>query len=152
LVTRRTFRLLIGVWRDPSSFACRYCPKCRKHQIATKTLTLWRLPPLMVVHLKRFSYTRVHRHKIDVDVDYPLAGLDLAPYMQLSDAAHGHAGSYTYDLFAVVEHHGALGGGHYTAHALNDLPAPAPGPAHQVSNVASEARRVCGRSTSAVHE
>ena len=34
-----------------------------------------------VVHLKRFSYSRASRDKLDAPVDFPLQGLDLAPYM-----------------------------------------------------------------------
>ena len=33
-----------------------YCPKCKEHRQATKKLELWRMPQVLVVHLKRFSY------------------------------------------------------------------------------------------------
>ena len=32
-----------------------YCPRCRKHQPAEKRISLFRLPPVLVLHLKRFS-------------------------------------------------------------------------------------------------
>jgi ubiquitin C-terminal hydrolase len=35
-----------------------YCPTCKTHRQASKKLDLWRLPEVLVVHLKRFSYTR----------------------------------------------------------------------------------------------
>ena len=35
---------------------------------ADKKLDLWSLPEVLVVHLKRFSYTRWHRDKIDTQV------------------------------------------------------------------------------------
>ena len=36
----------------------RYCPSCKKHQQATKKFDLWKLPKILVIHLKRFSYNR----------------------------------------------------------------------------------------------
>lgn len=51
---------------------CRYCPNCKQHQQATKKLDLWSLPPVLVVHLKRFSYSRYMRDKLDSLVDFPL--------------------------------------------------------------------------------
>ena len=50
----------------------RYCPKCKKHQPATKTVEFWTLPDVLVVHLKRFSGGRMMRDKIDDIVDFPL--------------------------------------------------------------------------------
>ena len=32
-----------------------YCSKCKKHTRAQKTITLWSVPRLLVIHLKRFS-------------------------------------------------------------------------------------------------
>lgn len=53
-------------------WAFRYCPNCKQHQQATKKLDLWSLPPVLVVHLKRFSYSRYMRDKLDSLVDFPL--------------------------------------------------------------------------------
>ena len=50
----------------------RYCPTCKKHQQATKKFDLWDLPQILVIHLKRFSYTRYSRDKLDAAIDYPL--------------------------------------------------------------------------------
>lgn len=52
--------------------SCRYCPTCKKHQQATKKFDLWSLPRLLVVHLKRFSYNRCWRDKLDTVVDFPI--------------------------------------------------------------------------------
>ena len=49
-----------------------YCKKCKKHQEATKKFDLWKLPDVLVVHLKRFSYNRIWRDKIDAVIDFPL--------------------------------------------------------------------------------
>lgn len=51
---------------------CRYCPVCKRHQLATKKLDLWSLPEVLIIHLKRFSYTKFSREKLDSIVDFPL--------------------------------------------------------------------------------
>lgn len=92
-----------------------YCSNCKDHRRAFKQLSLFRLPDVLVVHLKRFSYTEYSRDRIDTEVSYPVAGLDLAPFLD-STAEEQET---VYDLFAVSNHIGGLGGGHYTAKALN---------------------------------
>ena len=49
-----------------------YCPNCQKHQQATKKFDLWSLPEVLIIHLKRFSYNRYWRDKIDTVIDFPL--------------------------------------------------------------------------------
>ncbi|XP_064175645.1 ubiquitin carboxyl-terminal hydrolase 15-like isoform X1 [Anguilla rostrata] len=91
-----------------------YCPNCKQHQQATKKLDLWSLPPVLVVHLKRFSYSRYMRDKLDSLVDFPLSDLDMSEFL-----INPNAGPCTYDLIAVSNHYGGMGGGHYTAFAKN---------------------------------
>lgn len=111
-----------------------YCNRCKEFKQATKKFDLWKLPPVLVVHLKRFSYkNRYWREKLETYVDYPVEGLDLSSYVK-----GPHEGSYVYDLYAVSvsvfflglifqpssksllqNHYGSLGGGHYTAYAKN---------------------------------
>ncbi|KAK9767990.1 hypothetical protein K7432_001720 [Basidiobolus ranarum] len=93
-----------------------YCPNCKKHQQALKKFDLWRLPDFLVVHLKRFSHTRSWRNKIDVLVDFPVSDLDLSPRV-LSESSETNG--MVYDLYAISNHYGGLGGGHYTAYAYN---------------------------------
>ena len=49
-----------------------YCPNCQKHQQATKKFDLWSLPEVLIIHLKRFSYNRYWRDKIDTVIDFPV--------------------------------------------------------------------------------
>jgi hypothetical protein len=46
-----------------------YCAKCKKHQEATKSMRLFRLPRVLVVHLKRFD-KRFSRSKINTTVRF----------------------------------------------------------------------------------
>lgn len=84
-----------------------YCSKCKSHQASTKKFDLWKLPPVLVVHLKRFSYDRMYRDKIDTLVDFPITDLDMAPYL-----INKKAGETKYNLIGVSNHYGSLGGGH----------------------------------------
>ncbi|GCC34897.1 ubiquitin carboxyl-terminal hydrolase 15-like isoform X1 [Chiloscyllium punctatum] len=91
-----------------------YCPNCKQHQQATKKLDLWSLPPVLVVHLKRFSYSRYWRDKLDTLVDFPISDLDMSEFL-----INPNAGRCEYNLIAVSNHYGGMGGGHYTAFAKN---------------------------------
>ncbi|KAJ2455884.1 hypothetical protein EV183_000500 [Coemansia sp. RSA 2336] len=91
-----------------------YCSKCQEHQQATKKFDLWRVPEILVVHLKRFQHSRAWRDKIDVFVDFPLTDLDLTRHM-----CGPHGENLVYDLYSVCNHYGGMGGGHYTAYARN---------------------------------
>ena len=136
---------------------------------------LWRLPPVLVVHLKRFQFDSTSRRKLTNKVDFPLNGLDLKRYLastrwdhldpnknknndkndtdhknnnnnndnnekstsnnndsndnssnnntdnnnnknsdsgNISMTINGTDG-FMYDLYSVIHHIGALGGGHY---------------------------------------
>lgn len=90
-----------------------YCPRCKEHRRASKKFELWKTPDILVIHLKRFSSSGLRRDKLDVEVDFPLEGLDLTS--RVIDKQSGKV--EIYDLFAVDDHWGGLGGGHYTAFA-----------------------------------
>ncbi|KAF1808253.1 UCH-domain-containing protein [Eremomyces bilateralis CBS 781.70] len=92
-----------------------YCGCCKDNVRAAKTLNVWTLPDILVVHLKRFSSNRDLRNKLGVLVDFPIDGLDLNDFVELKDEGK----DYTYDLFGVDNHMGHMGGGHYTAFAKN---------------------------------
>lgn len=92
-------------------FQIRYCPRCKEHRQATKKLDLWKLPEILVFHLKRFSYSRYLKNKLDTFVNFPIHNLDLTKYVKSKDGQ-----SYVYDLYAISNHYGGLGGGHYTAY------------------------------------
>jgi ubiquitin carboxyl-terminal hydrolase 4/11/15 len=92
-----------------------YCPKCKEFRRASKKFELWKAPDILIIHLKRFSASRGLRDKLDVMVDFPTEGLDLTSRVAMKDEGK----SLIYDLIAVDNHYGGLGGGHYTAMARN---------------------------------
>ncbi|KAK9986505.1 hypothetical protein SO802_031456 [Lithocarpus litseifolius] len=88
-----------------------YCPSCKEPRQAIKKLDLWRLPEILVIHLKRFSYNRYFKNKLETFVDFPVDDLDFSTYI-----AHKNSQiSNCYILYAISNHYGGLGGGHYTA-------------------------------------
>ncbi|PKI85398.1 Doa4p [Malassezia vespertilionis] len=101
------------------------CPKCKKPRRATKRLSLARLPPILVVHLKRFMIKGPVTNKISTPVMFPTTGLDLSNYMppplppgtavQGIPSSESQRPPYLYDLYAVTHHFGCLTSGHYTA-------------------------------------
>ena len=101
-----------------------YCSKCKEHVRALKTMKLWRLPNILVVHLKRFEFKHaLRRDKLDTFVDFPLDGLNMTRHCAASFSTSKQPPFVDaeipaeYDLFAIVNHFGRMGFGHYTAFA-----------------------------------
>jgi ubiquitin carboxyl-terminal hydrolase 8 len=107
----------------------RNCPQCKTLRKATKTLSLSRLPPVLLIHFKRFSFKGPFTDKIEKHVDFPLKGLDLTNYMPPPlppgvdragtqtyppDDPRMQIPPYRYDLYAVTNHFGSLSSGHCT--------------------------------------
>jgi ubiquitin carboxyl-terminal hydrolase 4/11 len=90
-----------------------YCPRCKEHRRASKKFELWKTPDILVMHLKRFSSSAMRRDKLDVYVEFPIETLDLTSRVVEQEDGKQEV----YDLFAVDDHWGGLGGGHYTAFA-----------------------------------
>lgn len=134
-----------GVCTDSGS-VCRYCPNCKQHQLATKKLDLWTLPETLIIHLKRFSYTKFSREKLDTLVEFPIRSgaqggwpggqrgvgprqannlplthrdLDFSEFV-IKPQDESAPELYKYDLIAVSNHYGGLRDGHcrWQGHAL----------------------------------
>eukprot|EP01063_Lacrimia_lanifica_P005057 TRINITY_DN1287_c0_g1_i1.p1 TRINITY_DN1287_c0_g1~~TRINITY_DN1287_c0_g1_i1.p1 ORF type:complete len:762 (+),score=198.35 TRINITY_DN1287_c0_g1_i1:83-2368(+) len=93
------------------------CPECKVPQCAFKTLSLWRLPKYLIVHQKKLFFTGGSGHKIDTNVDYPVRGFDVRPF--LDGNVRDTVANTTYDLYAAVMHYGSATYGHCTALAYH---------------------------------
>ena len=91
-----------------------YCPKCKKHTLATKKMELYYLPKILIICFKRFIRESYRWRKNEVEVDYPINKLNMGEYMIGPDKSHS-----IYNLFAVSQHYGSTGFGHYTAICKN---------------------------------
>ena len=88
-------------------------------------MELQKIPKILILHLKRFKTNRVvnigstffssGNSKLGTLVEFPGTEelLDMKNYCQ------GNQANLNYELIAVSNHFGSLGGGHYTAFAKN---------------------------------
>lgn len=91
-----------------------YCGACKSHVRASKKIDLWKLPEILIIHLKRFQYSRGYRNKIESVIDFPIdSDLDMSEF--LPPGADQSQTNYT--LFGISNHMGSLYSGHYTAYA-----------------------------------
>ncbi|XP_030632095.1 ubiquitin carboxyl-terminal hydrolase 32 isoform X2 [Chanos chanos] len=63
-----------------------YCSKCKTHRLATKKLDLWRLPPILIVHLKRFQFVNGRWIKSQKIVKFPREGFDPSAFLAPREA------------------------------------------------------------------
>ena len=73
-----------------------FCPKCKQFQNSTKKMEIWKCPNILVVHLKRFRYTRHKRAKIRTLIKSPIVNFSLEGLV-----AGKQKEPPMYDLFAV---------------------------------------------------
>ena len=93
-----------------------YCPNCKQFVCANKKMDIWSAPQCLILHLKRFTPMMYISRKDERMVDFPdeldISGFLLGPKNK----------SLKYQLYAVSEHMGGMGGGHYTAHCVVSEP------------------------------
>ncbi|KAK3115427.1 hypothetical protein LTR53_005229 [Teratosphaeriaceae sp. CCFEE 6253] len=124
-----------------------HCRQCDGTQEARKRLSLSRLPPVLPIHLKRFSHSKVSSQssKVETRIRIPLA-LDLSPYLANSTSKPGSTNGHKispdpdaagdaadeadddatevitpskpqYELSSVVVHKGKIDNGHYVSYS-----------------------------------
>ncbi len=120
-----------------------YCSNCKKHQEATKQMSLWHLPKYLIITMKRFQATKsfndnsddpkmkmmmmnsrfsyllqnhVTYNKLNDLVEFPIRNLDMSQY--LVSPNEEEKSKCIYDLCGVINHLGhSISVGHYTAYA-----------------------------------
>ncbi|VDN07062.1 unnamed protein product [Thelazia callipaeda] len=86
--------------------SCKWrCPDCQSLQSATRKMLLWKLPLILVIHLKRFTFIGDRWQKNNINVRFDTLRLELQ--------------NEYYNLYAVVNHKGNLNSGHYTCMVRN---------------------------------
>lgn len=98
-----------------------FCGNCKAHRKGRMRTWLYRLPDILVIHIKRFNMTARWREKIRTKVVFPLTSLNMSEFMsdhvgptEVSDGSRRNRNLY--DLYAVANHMGGMSAGHYTAY------------------------------------
>ncbi|RZC35274.1 ubiquitin carboxyl-terminal hydrolase 31 [Asbolus verrucosus] len=122
------------------------CPHCQQYQPVVKTLDMWSLPDILVVHFKRFRQQTLRgcsSAKLTTMVDFPVYNLDMTPHLANKGGTNlnhddgqvimtngwspfkrarkqSNANDNMYDLYGICYHHGSdIETGHYTAACKN---------------------------------
>ncbi|XP_039108073.1 ubiquitin carboxyl-terminal hydrolase 45 isoform X4 [Hyaena hyaena] len=82
---------------------------------ARKQFLISAVPPILILHLKRFHQAGLSLRKVNRHVDFPLI-LDLAPFCSATCKNVNVGDKVLYGLYGIVEHSGSMRGGHYTAY------------------------------------
>lgn len=93
---------------EPNKF---YCKNCAVPTKSTKKLRLYRLPKILILHLKRFTNDNSKLCKLDNVIGIN-GDLD---FDKLKICHKNSLGSKLYNLFGIVNHFGSLESGHYTS-------------------------------------
>ncbi|KAG1940752.1 ubiquitin carboxyl-terminal hydrolase 43a isoform X2 [Pimephales promelas] len=108
------------------------CPHCKQMQQGMVKMSLWTLPDILILHLKRFRQVGKRRNKLSSLIHFPVSALDMTPHVVKRSQSmrnlapwpstwkHGDT-DFLYDLYAVCNHHGGMHGGHYTAYCRNSV-------------------------------
>jgi ubiquitin carboxyl-terminal hydrolase 4/11/15 len=89
-----------------------------------KKMELYSTPPILMMSLKRFKSGRgsYFKDKLEDKVYFPIDTLDVSNIVLSNKNADGtNKKDIHYELYAVSNHYGAMGFGHYTAYAKNPL-------------------------------
>ena len=57
------------------------CPRCKRIVDSQKELHLWKLPNVLIIHLKRFQFSN-KGGKIEMMVNFPVDQLDLSEHVK----------------------------------------------------------------------
>jgi len=82
-----------------------------KKENASKHISFWSLPEVLVITLKRFGN---NIKKNEEYVSFPLTNMDLSKYVIGYESK-----SFVYNLYGICNHSGGLAGGHYTSFIKN---------------------------------
>jgi len=92
------------------------CDGCKQKTLAKKTVSIWRLPKLLIVTLRRFT-PMLTRDNSPFEYD----GSPLNFENVFSKESQEESKSDSYKIFGTVDHHGNHMGGHYTSQAFSPV-------------------------------
>jgi ubiquitin carboxyl-terminal hydrolase 8 len=90
------------------------CHSCGHKSRASKKIDIWKFPPILIINLKRFEFSRSKECKIDGLVEFPINEFDFS-----RNDIGPQRSKPLYRLFAKIDHVGSSNFGHYSAKAKN---------------------------------
>jgi len=120
-----TLQECISRFCEPEEVENYKCDKCKTEGKALKKMSIFQLPPKLIIQLKRFNsrtpnsqnmFLRMIGGKINDLIQFPLENLNFKSAESSIKPLHDK-----YSLYATVNHSGGLNGGHYVAHCKNLL-------------------------------
>ena len=91
-----------------------HCKNCGSNVLPKKKIDIYYLPKILIICFKRFIKESSSWEKNEEDIDFPINNYDMKDFIIGPDKEHS-----IYDLFAVSQHYGSNGFGHYTAVCKN---------------------------------
>ena len=85
------------------------CPNCNELVEATLNQNIWTLPKNLIIQLKRFIQDKDKFYKSEINIRYPKI-LNLKQFIKSNNNE-----PLNFQLYAINEHNGNLGNGHYTS-------------------------------------
>lgn len=88
-----------------------FCEKCKEKVDAIKRLDIWKLPEVLILHLKRFEFDAATSRFQKIGVKLKVRDqIDLSDYLSSPQRQGAN-----YEVICVANHSGPFGHGHYTA-------------------------------------
>lgn len=104
------------------------CDVCKDKRKCVKRMSIYRNPRILVIHIKRFRFHNYHREKLLTDVNFPVLGLNVEPYLSRDRVSSNDSSDninknvqFIYDLVGVSNHSGNMNSGHYVAHVNTNM-------------------------------
>ena len=95
------------------------CSKCSKKVKASKKIMFWKLPKILIIHLKRFKYeSNRNILKKNNSITCELNNLNLSDYISLYNSENKDNSQYK--CFGIICHSGSYNSGHYYAYCRNN--------------------------------
>jgi ubiquitin carboxyl-terminal hydrolase 8 len=84
-----------------------FCDYCKTKKNAIRSTSIWTVPAILIIHLKKFSS---NGEKINKQIDFDINNLDMSKYI-----------NKLFELYAISNHSGNEHGGHYWSYCkIND--------------------------------
>jgi ubiquitin C-terminal hydrolase len=92
------------------------CDTCKQKTLTKKSVSIWRLPRVLILTIKRFTPFGTREN---TPLKYGGEALNFGEVFSKESAEETKDKSYS--LFATIDHHGHLSGGHYVSQCFNPV-------------------------------